>query len=196
MHVSGRMGWDVGEIKAYYLCSPSPFTFFSTRPVSCWIPVFMLFTAVHRPHRLGSKNSEPVWTGEVFLTAHLHKDLTEHTHTHKTHAHLRSLYCCRCRCWWEGSLILLAACPSSSPLGWCHPSGTFLDRVQPREIQSMPSFFPHCSPPSTARSCFAKSIMQICACLRAALNLRRRLNFNMGYTLRWASWSRNTPTNT
>lgn len=84
MHVSGRMGWDVGEIKAYYLCSPSPFTFFSTRPVSCWIPVFMLFTAVHRPHRLGSKNSEPVWTGEVFLTAHLHKDLTEHTHTQNT----------------------------------------------------------------------------------------------------------------
>lgn len=48
----------------------------------------MLFTAVHRPHRLGSKNSEPVWTGEVFLTAHLHKDLTEHTHTHTKHTHI------------------------------------------------------------------------------------------------------------
>lgn len=42
-----------GQERLIELSSPSLITFFSTRPVSRRVPVFMLFTAVHRPHRLG-----------------------------------------------------------------------------------------------------------------------------------------------
>lgn len=60
MHVSkgaaaaaGRGGAGRGQERLIELSSPSLITFFSTRPVSRRVPVFMLFTAVHRPHRLG-----------------------------------------------------------------------------------------------------------------------------------------------
>lgn len=44
-------------------------------------PSFHAFRSGARTHRLGSKNIEPTWTGEVFLTAHLHRDWTAHAFT-------------------------------------------------------------------------------------------------------------------
>lgn len=45
-------------------------------------PSFHAFRSGAQTHRLGSKNIEPMWTGEVFLTAHLHRDWTAHRDAH------------------------------------------------------------------------------------------------------------------
>lgn len=75
-------------------------------------------------------------------------------------------------CWQRG--------PPLPPLAswWCYPSGTFLERIQPREIQSMPSFFSPLPPslfpslPGLPQPWFVKSIMQIAHVLHTARNLR------------------------
>lgn len=100
--------------KASYLCSPWGFsslvrTFLS---LVLWTAgsQFSCFSQRCTDPQVRLQNTEPVWTGEVFLTAHLHKDLTAHTHTY-THTFTLTARCC-CY-WWEGSLILLAQPPSS-----------------------------------------------------------------------------------
>lgn len=52
-----------------------------TRPLSCWIPVFMLFTAVHRLTGYSSNHRTRV-DQEGLSQCALHKDQTAHTHSH------------------------------------------------------------------------------------------------------------------
>ena len=104
------------EEEAPYLCSPWGFsslvrTFLS---LVLWAAGshFSCFTQRRTDPQVSLQNTEAMWTGEVYLTARLHRDLTAHTHTFTLTAR-----CCCCCCWWwwwwEGSLILLAVPPST-----------------------------------------------------------------------------------
>lgn len=103
--------------KASYLCSPWGFsslvrTFLS---LVLWTAGshFSCFSQRCIDPQVRLQNTEAVWTGEVSLTAHLHKDWPHaRTHTYTLTAQHSTARCCCC-CWWEGSLILLAVPPSS-----------------------------------------------------------------------------------
>lgn len=97
---------------------------------------------------------------------------TKHTHIYSD--------CC---CWWEGSLIVLAAWPSSllsllSPLGGVTPVGHFWNGFSHEKFNRCPPFFRRFLPlslpslPGLPHPWFVKSIMQIAHVLHTARKLR------------------------
>lgn len=120
--------------KAPYLCSPWGFsslvrTFLS---LVLWAAgsQFSCFSQRCTDSQVRFQNTEPVWTGEVFLTAHLHRDLPAHTQTHTFTFHSTLLL--------MGGNFDPAGCASLlSPRGCCL-SVTFLDWISrsPRQIKS------------------------------------------------------------